>query len=471
MDELFWATGIDNSGLQRDKEKAVKIFEKLAADVNEQVNAMDTSLNKLKEAGNFKFTNPVDPQMFASIKQQVNELTQVIDAEIKKLGDFSYHYDTAMNNIRNSASKINTLPAADPLGPTVTKIKSRVSEADKSINFLKRIFQRGVAYLAVYGSINWAENFAKQVVVTKGQFDQLGVAINAFVGNAERSKSLINDITNFAIKSPFQLLDITNSAKQLLAYGVQAKDVMSTLKLLSDVAAASGQRIEDITYLYGTSMTRGRVYAREMYQFASRGIPIWQALSKEMGVNREELTKMVRNGQVGFKDLKAALQSLAGPGGIDFGLSDKIASTTYGRLSNLEDAWKKALKEIGEANTGIVNEGIDATSQLIQHWQRVADTIKSVIVAVGAYKAAQIAAGAVTRTKTTAYAAGYVGSVEKQGGITSGFAEAASQAGQKWLARSTDIMYDTRADITLESHLIPFMSRPEMSVDVTITTA
>ena len=46
-----------------------------------------------------------------------------------------------------------------------------------------------------------------------------------------------------------------------------------------------------------------------------------------------------------------------------------------------------------------------------------------------------------------------------------------AQAGQKWLARSTDIMYDTRADITLESHLIPFMSRPEMSVDVTITTA
>ena len=46
-----------------------------------------------------------------------------------------------------------------------------------------------------------------------------------------------------------------------------------------------------------------------------------------------------------------------------------------------------------------------------------------------------------------------------------------AQAGQKWLARSTDIMYDTRADITLEPHLILFMSRPEMSVDVTITTA
>ena len=46
-----------------------------------------------------------------------------------------------------------------------------------------------------------------------------------------------------------------------------------------------------------------------------------------------------------------------------------------------------------------------------------------------------------------------------------------AQVGQKWFARSTGIVNDTHADITLESHLIPFMSRPEMAIDVTITTA
>lgn len=46
-----------------------------------------------------------------------------------------------------------------------------------------------------------------------------------------------------------------------------------------------------------------------------------------------------------------------------------------------------------------------------------------------------------------------------------------NQVGQKWFARSTGIVDDTHADITLESHLIPFMSRPEMALDVTVTTA
>lgn len=45
------------------------------------------------------------------------------------------------------------------------------------------------------------------------------------------------------------------------------------------------------------------------------------------------------------------------------------------------------------------------------------------------------------------------------------------QAGQRWTARSTGIVDDTHADVTLETHMIPFMKRPEMSLDITVTTA
>ena len=124
-------------------------------------------------------------------------------------------------------------------------------------------------------------------------------------------------------------------------------------------------------------MTRGRVYAREMYQFASRGIPIWQVLLKELGVNTEQLSKMITKGQVGFPQLERALQSMSSAGGRYYGLSDKIAQTTYGKLSNLEDKWKVALSQIGAANEGIINSSIEMTSTLISNWEKVADTIKN----------------------------------------------------------------------------------------------
>lgn len=46
-----------------------------------------------------------------------------------------------------------------------------------------------------------------------------------------------------------------------------------------------------------------------------------------------------------------------------------------------------------------------------------------------------------------------------------------NQVGKKWLARTTGIIDDTHSDMTIESHLIPFMKRPEMSIDITVTTA
>lgn len=42
-------------------------------------------------------------------------------------------------------------------------------------------------------------------------------------------------------------------------------------------------------------------------------------------------------------------------------------------------------------------------------------------------------------------------------------------AGTRWTARSTGIIDDTHADITLETHMIPFMKRPEMALDITVT--
>jgi hypothetical protein len=41
-------------------------------------------------------------------------------------------------------------------------------------------------------------------------------------------------------------------------------------------------------------------------------------------------------------------------------------------------------------------------------------------------------------------------------------------AGTRWTARSTGIVNDTHADITLESHMIPYMVRPEMALDITV---
>ena len=50
---LFWATGIDNSGLETDKAKAVQIFKSLSSDVQKELEKINQAIANLKEAGNF----------------------------------------------------------------------------------------------------------------------------------------------------------------------------------------------------------------------------------------------------------------------------------------------------------------------------------------------------------------------------------------------------------------------------------
>ena len=169
------------------------------------------------------------------------------------------------------------------------------------LSYMEKIFKRAGAYLVAYGAFSWTQQLVSDLITVKGQFDQLRVAMDSFIGDARKSGEVFNQLTDLAVKSPFQLLDITDSAKQLLAYGgVAADDVTRRIRQISDVSAGSGQAIKDIAYLYGTSLTQGRLYARDLFQFANRGIPIYKELASVMNVSTERLMNMVKAGQVGF---------------------------------------------------------------------------------------------------------------------------------------------------------------------------
>lgn len=144
QDQLFWATGIDNTGLEKNKNEAVSIFEKLSRDVSSSLGKMERAYTSLIEKSKFKFTNPVDPGTFETIRAQIANVGKVIDAEVGKFANMAYQYDKSMQKIKESASKISSLPASNPLAPTVNSIHKSVQKADEDISYLGRIFKRGI---------------------------------------------------------------------------------------------------------------------------------------------------------------------------------------------------------------------------------------------------------------------------------------------------------------------------------------
>lgn len=189
---------------------------------------------------------------------------------------------------------------------------------------------------------------AKTVVTLAGQFEQLNVSFTTLLGSGAAAKSLLRDIGTFTIRTPFQFGDTADAAKQLLAFGVAADDVIPTLRQLGDLSAGLGLNIQDLTRLYGESLVQGRVYTRDLRQFTTRGIDILTPLAQQFGVTKEEVFSLAEGGQLQFANLKTAIESLTGPGGRFFGLMDEQSKTLLGQWSNLKDAFALVARTVGQ---------------------------------------------------------------------------------------------------------------------------
>ncbi len=403
--QLFWATGIDNKQLSIDKTEAVNIFKKLSTEVKNELDAITKSYKSLQNMTKERLSLGVNANEIKLVESQMKQLDMLITKQITSMQKMGISYESAMQKIKTASSQVGKGVKADPLKQTVQNIHTSVARAESDLSYMEKIFKRAGAYLVAYGAFSWTQQLVSDLITVKGQFDQLRVAMDSFIGDARKSGEVFNKLTDLAVKSPFQLLDITDSAKQLLAYGVAADDVTRRIRQISDVSAGSGQAIKDIAYLYGTSLTQGRLYARDLFQFANRGIPIYKELAAVMNVSTERLMNMVKAGQVGFPELEKAFNHMTDAGGKYAGLSDKLAETTYGKISNLKDKWTIALNDMGTEADGIVSMGVEGITALISNWREVAKAIEAVVIAYGSYKAATAIGGLVTATTT--YASNY----------------------------------------------------------------
>ena len=198
--------------------------------------------------------------------------------------------------------------------------------------------------------------------------EQTVVQFKTLLGSVDAAKQMVADLQQFAASTPFQVEGLAESAKILLAFGTSQEQVIPTLQVLGDVAAATGNQVGELANIYGKVKARGALMTEQLDQFNERAIPVGRKLAEMFGTTEAAVRDMASKGQVSFGDLQTALQSMTQEGGIAFnGMKDQ--STTLGGLwSTLKDNITLALTEIG---TAIVDgfdlkAGIENMTQFVQ---------------------------------------------------------------------------------------------------------
>ena len=274
-------------------------------------------------------------------------------------------------------------------------------EAGETVEANEKMSVSLTKVLGVIGGVTALKNFATELVNVRGQFQQLEIAFSTMLKSKEKADKLMSELVDIAAKTPFDLQGVASSAKQMIAYGSSAENVGDELVMLGNVAAGVGSQLSEIAYLYGTLRTQGRAYAVDIRQFAGRGIPIYEELSKVLGVTKDEVSGLVKEGKVGFKEVEQAFKNMTSESGIYYNLMQEQSKSLTGQLSNLGDAWDTMLNEIGKDTQGIASAGISGLKGLIENYETVGKILIGLIATYGTYKTALIVVRIAQDTLTT----------------------------------------------------------------------
>lgn len=264
----------------------------------------------------------------------------------------------------------------------------------------QQMAEKAGQYISYYLIGQGMNNLVSSIVSVRGQFQQLELAFGTMLGSTAKATDLMQQMVDTAAKTPFDLMGVAEGAKQLLAYGVSADKVNDTLVRLGNIASGLSIPLNDIVYLYGTTMVQGRLYAQDVRQFTGRGIPLVKELAEKYHTTADNINAMVSAGKIGFSDVEEALNKMTNAGGQFYQLMEKQSSSLTGQIANLEDAWDSALNSFGEQTEGALSAGIQGATYVVEHMDDVVRILKSVAIAYGSVKAATVLASVATKGYT-----------------------------------------------------------------------
>ena len=242
--------------------------------------------------------------------------------------------------------------------------KTKLRELNKNIRDTRGKFRRNFGEIA-----GMAKNAALAItgtlvagigaLIKKGaEMETLRTGFISITGSANKAAAVVKELNDFAANTPFQLDEISSAARKLLATGSKRSEITKELQFLGDVAASSGNSIDEIAAIFTKVRAKGKVELENLNQLAERNIPIFDELRKVTGDANMEFGA----GAVSVEQFSQALRGMAEEGGIAQGAMENLSKTVEGRISTLLDNVGQELAGFAE-KTGVT----DAFGNLLEN--------------------------------------------------------------------------------------------------------
>ena len=281
------------------------------------------------------------------------------------------------------------------------QIRKLTQQTERETSQMDSLFRNLATGIGAYFSVQALQGFTQQLINVRGEFQKTEIAFATMLGSQEKAQNLMAEMVDLAAKTPFGLQEISEGAKRLLAFQIPAEEVVDTLTRMGDVAAGLGVPMGQLIHVYGQVKAQGKLMTNDLYQFMNAGIPILSELGSVLGKTEAEVKEMVGQGKIGFSEIQQVIQNMTNEGGLFFNLMEKQSASLSGQIANLQDALDQMFNKIGQANEGILSNGIQAVTYLVENYQKVGVILAGLVSTYGAYKTAVLTQIAVMKIANT----------------------------------------------------------------------
>ena len=265
--------------------------------------------------------------------------------------------------------------------------KTKLRELNKNIRDTKGKFRKNYGELAniartTGAAIAGAISAGVVMAVKSGaKIQELEVGFRSIMGGADEAAAMVQKLNKFTAETPFRLEEVSQSARQLMAVGTRVEDVNDRLRMLGDIAAASGNSISDITAAFAKVQAKGKVELESLNQLAERGIPIFDELKKVTGDANMEFGA----GAVSVEQYNQALANMASEGGFADDAMLNLSETVTGKLSTAMDNMEQAFAKFADRSglMQVFSDMLDNTTAALQRSATGQEDVDAALAASG----------------------------------------------------------------------------------------
>ena len=258
--------------------------------------------------------------------------------------------------------------------------------ADQQLNIkLNAIDNTSKAFSGVKGSILSLRNaliglgigaVIKPIIDITKEFENLRTTLKFVTGSVEGGQRAFGLLRNLSKQTQFSTKELADTFITLQNAGIEpTKQLLDTFIDTASATANSLDTLNDLTRLFAKGATGAGIGAQSLSQLASKGIPVFQILEKELGLTRSQLNKFAEDAE-GSEVILEALQK---------GLANTFGGASSQRAGDLAIVFKNLFENLKDVADLVATDGGFSTSfkELLKSFGELLKTLEPVILILG----------------------------------------------------------------------------------------